>query len=96
VHLTVDDDGVSTGPTGGHRLGYGLIGMRERAVLLGGSSDTTQRLGEPEVLLQLLVGQTGHHLEPLEMLRERVGVVAQTDAHTATAGPRRSRSRSHR
>jgi signal transduction histidine kinase len=36
VHLTVDDDGVSAGPTGGHQSGYGLIGMRERAVLLGG------------------------------------------------------------
>lgn len=36
VHLTVDDDGaVST--AGGNPSGYGLVGMRERAKLLGGT-----------------------------------------------------------
>ena len=36
VQLTVDDDGdVST--AGGSPSGYGLVGMRERAKLLGGT-----------------------------------------------------------
>lgn len=36
VRLTVDDDGAS-GPTGRAPAGYGLVGMRERATLLGGT-----------------------------------------------------------
>ena len=36
VRLTVDDDG-STGTTGRAPAGYGLVGMRERATLLGGT-----------------------------------------------------------
>ena len=35
VHLTVDDDGVGSDPGGAP--GYGLVGMRERAELLGGT-----------------------------------------------------------
>ncbi|WP_457254237.1 sensor histidine kinase [Pedococcus sp. P5_B7] len=36
VRLTVDDDG-SSGPTNRAPAGYGLVGMRERATLLGGT-----------------------------------------------------------
>ncbi len=36
VRLTVDDDG-SSGPTSRAPAGYGLVGMRERATLLGGT-----------------------------------------------------------
>ena len=36
VRLTVDDDG-STGAASRAPAGYGLVGMRERATLLGGS-----------------------------------------------------------
>ena len=36
VHLTVDDDGALS-TAGGSPLGYGLVGMRERAKLLGGT-----------------------------------------------------------
>ncbi|NYJ79492.1 histidine kinase [Nesterenkonia xinjiangensis] len=36
VRLTVRDDGVPT-PAGGARAGYGLVSMRERATLLGGT-----------------------------------------------------------
>ena len=45
VRLTVDDDGDSAGPTGAHRSGYGLIGMRERAVLLGGTLEAGPTAG---------------------------------------------------
>ena len=36
VRLTIDDDG-SSGPTSRAPAGYGLVGMRERATLLGGT-----------------------------------------------------------
>ena len=36
VRLTIDDDG-SAGPSGRTPAGYGLVGMRERAALLGGT-----------------------------------------------------------
>ena len=36
VRLTVDDDG-SSGTAGRTQAGYGLVGMRERASLLGGT-----------------------------------------------------------
>jgi signal transduction histidine kinase len=36
VRLTIDDDG-SSGPLGRAPAGYGLVGMRERATLLGGT-----------------------------------------------------------
>ena len=36
VRLTVDDDG-SSGPTSRAPAGYGLVGMRERVTLLGGT-----------------------------------------------------------
>ncbi|MCX6522237.1 MAG: sensor histidine kinase [Actinobacteria bacterium] len=35
VHLTIDDNGV--GPDTGYREGHGIVGMRERAALVGGS-----------------------------------------------------------
>lgn len=35
LRVVVDDNGV--GPTGGYREGHGLVGMRERAALVGGS-----------------------------------------------------------
>lgn len=45
VRLTVDDDGVATRPTGGQRSGYGLIGMSERATLLGGTFEAGPAVG---------------------------------------------------
>ena len=36
IRLTVDDDG-SSGPSNRAPGGYGLVGMRERATLLGGT-----------------------------------------------------------
>ncbi|TMC10643.1 MAG: sensor histidine kinase [Chloroflexi bacterium] len=42
VQLTVQDDGRGLSPgEGGRRLGMGMMGMRERAVLLGGELDVT-------------------------------------------------------
>ena len=35
LHVLVDDNGI--GPAGGYREGHGLVGMRERAALVGGS-----------------------------------------------------------
>ena len=35
MHLTIDDNGV--GPGTGYREGHGIVGMRERAALVGGS-----------------------------------------------------------
>ena len=37
VRLTVDDDGSTPGSSGRAPAGYGLVGMRERATLLGGT-----------------------------------------------------------
>jgi signal transduction histidine kinase len=44
VNLTIEDFGAGSNPVApaavGHRTGYGLTGMRERAELLGGALDT--------------------------------------------------------
>ena len=42
MELTVQDDGRGLPPgEGGRRQGMGMMGMRERAVLLGGELDVT-------------------------------------------------------
>ncbi|QGG96694.1 sensor histidine kinase [Actinomarinicola tropica] len=43
VRLTVDDDGQGGGASGGATSGFGLVGMAERAKLLGGTFDAGPR-----------------------------------------------------
>jgi two-component system, NarL family, sensor kinase len=46
VTLAVTDDGVGLPPGGGRGAGHGLVGMRERARLLGGKLQVRSRPGE--------------------------------------------------
>ena len=47
VRLTVDDDGSVSGAASRHPAGYGLVGMHERAAMLGGTFHAGPHAGTP-------------------------------------------------
>jgi signal transduction histidine kinase len=53
VAITVRDDGVGFDPRA-HTAGFGLLGMRERAELLGGTLEVDSKPGEGVTVTALL------------------------------------------
>ncbi|MEM9712590.1 MAG: sensor histidine kinase [Actinomycetota bacterium] len=58
IRLTVSDDGASTGFDGPNGGGYGLVGMAERAKLLGGTFDAGPRPGGGWIVSAVLPRET--------------------------------------
>jgi signal transduction histidine kinase len=64
VHVTVRDDGTGFDPTSA-TAGFGLLGMRERAELLGGTIDTDSVAGQGTTILVTLPVSRRPHPPPV-------------------------------